>query len=287
MDETIIDRIIKIKDVLPKKQQKLCNYLVMNYEQVGIMTIAELAHNAEVGTTTVLRLIHTLNINSFSDFKKEILNATLVHKTTAYRDTKQRLAWNAGDNNDSAFQDTVLNTINVLDTLCSKSNITQFEIASDLLANADMIYLLGLRSSKAMALCCGYAFSTFHTGIVQLSNDPSFIFDRIALVSGTKNVLLVFSAWPCTKRTIEAAEFWHEKGLPLILITNTSLNPIAKFADAMLDTDSVNRTSGNAAVCTLIEALTTELGRRKDDAKSNIEKVEEILNKKDIILSNY
>ena len=52
MQENIIDEIAKIKDVLPKKQQKLCHYLVMNYEQVGVMTVAELAEAAGVGTTT-------------------------------------------------------------------------------------------------------------------------------------------------------------------------------------------------------------------------------------------
>ena len=56
MAENILDEILKIKDLLPKKQQKLCNYLALNYKQVGVMTVAELAQAAGVGTTTVMRL---------------------------------------------------------------------------------------------------------------------------------------------------------------------------------------------------------------------------------------
>ena len=89
MQENIIDEIAKIKDVLPKKQQKLCHYLVMNYEQVGVMTVAELAEAAGVGTTTVMRLVQTLDYPSFSAFKKDLLNAALMRTTTSYRGLKQ------------------------------------------------------------------------------------------------------------------------------------------------------------------------------------------------------
>lgn len=43
-----------LKDVLPKKQRILCQYLALNYERVGVMTVAELACAAGVGTTTVM-----------------------------------------------------------------------------------------------------------------------------------------------------------------------------------------------------------------------------------------
>ena len=72
MKRTILDQIIEIKDVLPKKQKALCNYLVLNYGKVGIMTVAELAENAGVGTTTVMRLIQMLGYDSYLSFKKEL-----------------------------------------------------------------------------------------------------------------------------------------------------------------------------------------------------------------------
>lgn len=35
MENNIIDKIIQIKDVLPKKQRMLCNYLAINYVDAG------------------------------------------------------------------------------------------------------------------------------------------------------------------------------------------------------------------------------------------------------------
>ena len=40
MENNIIDKIVQIKDVLPKKQRILCNYLVINYVESGMMTVA-------------------------------------------------------------------------------------------------------------------------------------------------------------------------------------------------------------------------------------------------------
>ena len=46
MGNEVLEQIIKIKDAVPKKQRILCNYLALNYEKIGVMTVAELAENA-------------------------------------------------------------------------------------------------------------------------------------------------------------------------------------------------------------------------------------------------
>lgn len=36
MAENILDEIVRIKDLLPKKQQKLCTYLALNYSKLAL-----------------------------------------------------------------------------------------------------------------------------------------------------------------------------------------------------------------------------------------------------------
>lgn len=288
MAESIIDEILRIKDVLPKKQQKLCNYLVMNYEQVGIMTVAELAQAADVGTTTVMRLIQTLGRTSFVDFKKELLNSALMSTATSYRRLKQSFHPSLSSEEGGTLQSVVSDGLSVLENLCTPSNAKHFDQMMNMLENAARIFILGLRSSKPMALYCEYALSTFCPNIYQLSNDSEYVFDRIALYPQPEDVMLVFSVWPCTRKTIEAAEVCHKKGIPVILITNTSLNPIVKYADVVIDTNSVNHSSGYTIIMAVIEAMVAELGRRKNPISSeNIEEVEAILNEMNIVLKEY
>ena len=81
------------------------------------------------------------------------------------------------------------------------------------------------------------------------------------------------------------AELAHNLGIPMILITNTSLNPLVKIADVVIDTNSVNHPSGDTALMLVTEALMSELGRRTaPESTKNIEKIEQALNDNGLIL---
>jgi len=288
LQENIIDEIAKIKDVLPKKQQKLCHYLVMNYEQVGVMTVAELAQAAEVGTTTVMRLVQTLGCSSFSVFKKELLNSALMHTTTSYRGLKQSFKDPALKDAGDSFNAVMTDGVCMLENLGTPANREQFERIVQMLLEARRICPLGLRSSKPLALYFEYAVDSFYPHVVQMARDPDYLYDRAALCLEPTDVLLVISVWPCTKRTIDVAQMCHEQGIPIALITNTSLNPIVKFADAVIDTNSVNHISGDTVILAVIEALVSELGRRTaPQSTENIERIERILTERNIVLKEY
>lgn len=288
MAENILDEIVRIKDLLPKKQQKLCTYLALNYKQVGVMTVAELAQAAGVGTTTVMRLVQTLGRPSFSVFKKELLDASLMRTTTSYLSLKETFHNEETKDGNNLLYRVVNDGMQVLQNLCTTSNTQQFQAISDLLFQADRIFTIGLRSSKALALYCEYSLSTFHPQVIQLSNDTEFIYDRVGLKMKSTDVLLVFSAWPCTRKTIEVAEYCHSLGIPVALVTNTSLNPIIKFAQAVVDTNSVNHPSGDMVFMAVIEALVAELGRRTaPQSTQNVERIEAILSEKKIVQREY
>ena len=55
MENNIIDKIIQIKDVLPKKQRMLCNYLAINYVDAGLL--GQLRHGHHPGIHVVDRQV--------------------------------------------------------------------------------------------------------------------------------------------------------------------------------------------------------------------------------------
>ena len=61
-----------MKDRLPKRQRQLCDYILKNYQSIGLITIKELASNAKVGISTVMRTINALGYENFNDLRKEI-----------------------------------------------------------------------------------------------------------------------------------------------------------------------------------------------------------------------
>ena len=75
--------------------------MIENHQSVGVLTIADLAKYANVGTTTVLRLIKTLGYESYSDVKKEIIDASIQSTPSAWwhlqnllnKEIKKNIQW--------------------------------------------------------------------------------------------------------------------------------------------------------------------------------------------------
>jgi DNA-binding MurR/RpiR family transcriptional regulator len=74
---TTINKIVDIKDSLPKKQRQLCDYILKNYQSIGLITIKELANNAKVGISTVIRTINALGYENFNDLRKDIYDESM------------------------------------------------------------------------------------------------------------------------------------------------------------------------------------------------------------------
>lgn len=284
MSNTILENILNVKDVLPKKQRILCNYLAINYERIGVMTVAELAKDAGVGTTTVIRLIQNLGFDSFPAFKRALVNANLLKNTSSYQSLKSGFSRSSKPENGVALRQVAEDGARVLEDLCTPSNVAQFEKAIQMMLDAHTIYTLGLRSSRALSLYFEYNTDRFYPKVRQLSRESEFLFDRLVVNITPEDVALIYSVWPCTKRTIQAGELCHKRNIPIILLTNTSLNPLVKVADAVIDTNTVNHASGDTALFAVTEALVSELGRRTaPESTQNIERIEQVLNETDVI----
>lgn len=277
MNSDLLEEIIRAKDLLPKKQRILCNYLALNYEKVGMMTVAELAESAGVGTTTVMRFVQSMGYASFSAFKRDLINTVLMKSAAPYQTLKQSIAPSETESSDT-FRRIVADGIRVLENVCSPANVEQFERAVQTLLKAKNIYTLGMRSSKVLALYFECLVGRFYPRLRQLSDLGEYIYDRVFGYMEKDDALLIFSAYPCTMRTIKIGELCHQRGIPLVLITNTSLNPLAKIADVMIDTNTVNQPSGDTAIFAVVEALGAELGRRTaPESTQRIEYIERAL----------
>ena len=110
-------------------------------------------------------------------------------------------------------------------------------------------------------------------------------FDKIFRLSAEEDIIIIFSAWPCTKRTIDVSAICRDRHVPIILVTNTSLNPIARYADIVIDTNSVNSGCGILPLMFIAEALTAELARRLGpDSMKILEELESELDKADVFM---
>lgn len=280
----VIEEILVIRDVLPKKQKLLCNYILLNHAKVGVMTVAELANNAGVGTTTVMRLLQVLKYDSFGSFKKDVLNNSIMQEGSSYRNKKQTFSKTSKGMRQSTLSNVTEDIARSMENFLTSNNFEQFEKAIEAFLTAEHIYVLGMRSSRVAALYFEFALNGFYPKVRQLSNEQEYLYDRLLQI-GEKDVLLAISQWPCTRKTIDVANVCHQKHVPIVLITNTTINPIARFADVVLDTNSVGNASEITPIIAMIEALVVEIGRRTaPQSTQNLESLEKLLKENDLII---
>lgn len=265
----VLEQIISAKDSLPNKQKQLCDYILKNHQDIGLWTVKELAKNAKVGTTTVLRLVKILGYDSFFDLKKEF-----HHIQVDYSDKWENVQKSFGstvENKDYKTLSAVWQEgVHLLDKSLNPQLVESFKQAMDLIADAERINLLGLRPYKAVAIYLELLIEEFHSKTRQLSYDSESMFDRI-LQFNKNEVLILFAFSPYSQRTIDAAILANKQGIPIILITDHLSCPVASFSSVILKLEPSDKHFTIIPIIAIVEAIVIELGKRH--SKTSIQKI--------------
>ncbi|QOK29925.1 MurR/RpiR family transcriptional regulator (plasmid) [Cytobacillus oceanisediminis] len=279
----VLDQIINVKDRLPKKQRHLCDYILKNHKDIGMLTVKALAENAGVGTTTVLRLVKVLGFDNFFDLKKAFHNIQ-----RDYSDKWENVQRSFENDNTSKEYRTLTSVwqegAHLMDKSLNPQLIENFNKAMDLISNAKKINLLGLRPYRAVAIYLELLLEEFHSNTRQLSYDSDAMYDRI-LQFKEDEVMVIFSFTPYPKRSIDAAEVAHKRGVPIVLITDHLSCPIASLANIILKLEPSEKHFTIIPIIALVEAIVIELGKRT--SKTSIKKIQtlvETLKERNIIV---
>ncbi|WP_026567887.1 MurR/RpiR family transcriptional regulator [Bacillus sp. UNC41MFS5] len=282
--KTIIKKIVDIKDSFPKKQRKLCDYILKNYQSIGLITIKELANNAEVGISTVMRTINALGYENFNDLRKDIYDESFPSES------RWALKKSITDtNNEEASVSTLVQvwkeSVDLLDKSLDSDLMKNFEIAIDFIEKSSFINVLGTRPYKATALYFEQLLGEFYSRIRQLGHDTEVIFDRI-LQFEKDEILVVFAFEPYTNRVIEAVKLAYELGNSIILITDYISCPIISYASVTLKVEVSKEQFSVVPIIALIDALVIELGKRSsEESIKKLKRLEKTLKEKNVLFS--
>lgn len=184
------------------------NFIVRNSEKIPYMTIREVAQEAHVSTTTIIRFCQKLNCNGFSEFKVkyrlETDNAITQKKgydSSAILDFFQRV-------NTESFQ-RKLNEI------------------SSIIASKKHVIFLGVGNSGFIADYASRYFCNigiFSTGL----NTPFF---PINLEIPNETIVITLSVEGETDILVENLEILKKSMAYIVSITNSNSSTLAKMAD--------------------------------------------------------
>lgn len=255
-NKTAIDRIINKKERLSNKQRQLCDYIVENNNKIATLTIKELADKADVGTTTVMRTIKRLNYASFTDFKKDMHQASLEQRPTTWWPL-QKVNTNEENGELPHFWNEILMS---MDKTYTNDLVDNIDEAVSLMKKSSRINVLGLRSSKAAATYFGTLLSEFSPNVYQLSNEVEFLYDHILQMKKSE-VIFVFVQSPFAVYTLRAAEYCKKMGVKIVLVTDLLSCPIVPISDILLKVETCENQYSIVSTIALVEILVIKYAR--------------------------
>lgn len=251
----ILKKIISKKEKMSKKQKIFCEFILDNYQNLEIYSINTMAEKAGVGTTTILRTINNLGYDSLNEFKIDIHKVRLEsHAPTWWQFEEDNL-----DNSESQIR-SVWKNINLLHEYSMDVNLeNSIKISLDMMEKSSRINILGLRTSRAVAIYLENSINQFYPKCNQLSYEPHFAFDRLYHM-GENEILVLIALSQYTSFSHEIAEYAVEKGVPIILITDNPENSLIPMASVTLKLAHDDRHYSIVPAISLVETLAVMLG---------------------------
>lgn len=275
MNYDILTEIQKGMRSFSKGQKRIAGYILESYDKAAFMTASRLGKTVGVSESTVVRFAAELGYDGYPDMQKSLQKMIRNRLTSVQRIevTNDRMA----------DQDLLAM---VLQSDMEKIRITleeldreDFEHAVDAIVSARKIYVVGVRSSAAIASFLSFNLNLIFDNVVTVpANTSSEIFESLLRV-GDGDVVVGVSFPRYSSRTVRAMQFAKDRGAITVAITDSELSPLAANAQYILKarSDMASFVDSLVAPLSLVNALLVAVSRKKnDDLAATFQNLEQI-----------
>lgn len=260
---------------LSKGQKLIASYILEHYEKAAYMTAAKLGALVGVSESTVVRFASELGFEGYPELQHSLQELIRTKLTTLQRIeiTNDRI----GDAD--LLEKVLVSDIDNIKRTLDRIDRDSFNRAVDAMINAKTIYIIGMRSSSAIADFLFFYLNLIFPNVrlVRITSG-SEIFEQILRIS--KDDVIVGISFPrYSKRIINALEYAKSQSAYVIALTDSAVSPIAAHADDLLlaKSDMASFVDSLVAPLSIINALIVAIGKKKQgEVSATFEKLENI-----------
>lgn len=259
---------------LSKGQKIIAQYIMNNYDKAAFMTAAKLGEKVGVSESTVVRFANAIGYVGYPQLQKQLQEMVKTKLTTV-----QRIEMSSDYSNEDSVLKNVLKADmeNIRSTLEELDHRT-FETAVKSIIESKSIYIIGLRSSTALAEFLGFYLNLIRDNVHVVTYTIGDIFEQLFRIG--PNDLVIGMGFPrYSSRTIRAMEYSKSRGARTIAITDSLLSPLCSNADFTLIAKSNMESFVDSIVAPLsvLNALIIAVGiKEKTNLSSTFSRLEEI-----------
>ena len=275
MNTNLLTKIEEEYKNLSKGQKRIADYILNHYDKASFMTAATLGNLVGVSESTVVRFAAELGYDGYPELQKALQEIIRVRLTAVQR---LEVASNRVDE-ENILQTVLMSDMEKIKVTLEQIDRSAFQKTVETILSAKHIYILGVRSSAALASFLGFYFNLMFQNVRLVhTSSVSEMFEQILnLEQGDVVIGISFPRY--SKRTIQALQYAKDSGATVISLTDSESSPLVPISDIALTSrsDMVSFADSLVAPLSLINALIVAISmRKKEEVTRNFEKLEEI-----------
>lgn len=249
-------KLLEVSASLPKRLRQCADYVAANPDRIAVSTVSEMAESAGVQSSAFMRFCQIMGFSGFSEMQR-LFRDTYVGNWPDYPSRMEQLRESGSGSSANLLAEFADAGRVSLEGLLNTIDPIVLEKAVQILAQAKMIHIIGVRRSFPVATYLAYALEKMripvmlHTSVGKMEN-------LHAIRDG--DVILAISFTPYAEETIEMVNkisaSQEDKENEFVAITDTVLSPLCPISDVSLLVTEVDFGAFRSLSATLCLAMT-------------------------------
>ncbi len=274
--EHLRNKLVEDYSDLSGRLQQITRYAMTHPNDMALETIAVIAKRTEVPPSSLIRFAKSFGFSGFSEMQK-VFQQGLLGRMSEYQKRVQNLNLEISQQEDEIQSNLgyfVQGGIQALQSLRKTVKDEDIEKAASIMIESDVVHIAAQRRSFPIGTYLTYALS--HLGV------PNMLLDSVGgmFPEQGKNirkgdVLLAISFSPYAHEVLKLAGNVKEQGIPVIVISDSILNPLGLFSDVCMEVEETEifgfRGVILSALMCLSLSLVVELGSQMEKQKKEME----------------
>lgn len=281
MQNDLLSMLSKGSSKFSKGQRIIAKYILNNYDKAAFMTAGKLGKIVGVSESTVVRFAAELGYDGYPSMRKALQEMIRNRLTSVQRIEVAKDMINDTDLVKSIIGSDIQNLQATMDLLKEDN----FNKLVDLIVEAKNVYIVGMRTSTALASFLGLYLNLLRGGVnVVQDTAASEIYEQIIRI-GEGDLFIGISFPRYSSHTVDAMEFAKKMGAQTAAITDCSASPLDGIAEVCLHakSDMVSFLDSLVAPMSLINAIIVAVGvRNKKQISGTFERLEKIWSEYDV-----
>ena len=275
MASDVLSAIRSSMGTFSKGQKRIAGYILESYDKAAFMTASKLGQTAQVSESTVVRFASELGFDGYPEMQRALQEVVRNRLTSV-----QRIEVANGQFADQDLVSAVIQSdINTLRMTNESLDRAALSAAVDAIIGAKQVYIVGVRSSAAIATFIDFYLRILlpNVRLVSSTSTGEMLEQLMHLQPG--DTVLGISLPRYSSRTVKALNFCRKNGAKIIAVTDHQQAPIAKLADLVLIAKSDMLSFVDSLVAplsvanALVVAISRKLGMELSQSMEDLEKI--------------